>query len=542
MYFDWKFDLQINGSLHTRSSCYIAGVPESIVDRGLGTTPKVIEACVGLMWLVLDSHRIELQGCRTSRRFFQDYFDIVSAVSQNKLTSVYLILRARSERFGLCRTRMSSPAIMRLPTESWIHIFSEAIEPIVDAEGEFCSGRCLRGPVCKRLISFRNIARVCKAWLDPSRTVFWTDVAVGTWNLELLALSVEGPASKASCIQRLLLGPESSQRTDNIRKYLPVLLSRLPGRLKVVQIAQPGQYYAPRVRSAFEEIAIIMETKATGIHYTEKLVLPGMYSDNEIAHALGSFRGISHLHLPLSALTQTSKYSDSLACLTLTSLYLDVDFSCLYGRNQAIQATSAAARNIASAMQPACKQLQHFAIFFKTYHPDTPDVVHTDTFRWLHSIGAPTVQRLSMKASAHPLHDRNGFGIHDFASSEDFAEFPRLETLSLDGCSFSSDAILQMGSFKLKTLNIRLDWPLKEGESNERLHILAALRQPQLGALRDLKISFKEAYIFEYREDNWDKMGMTWAVVEDECLARGIRCKIKYPEERAADRMMEQMD
>src|SRR6202790_4360202 len=55
----------------------------------------------------------------------------------------------------------------------------------------------------QRLAWFRDLAAICKAWMDPIRAQFWTQVTLFT-RLELIAFTraVEGPYAKPGCIRR----------------------------------------------------------------------------------------------------------------------------------------------------------------------------------------------------------------------------------------------------------------------------------------------------------------------------------------------------
>lgn len=420
--------------------------------------------------------------------------------------------------------RLSAVPASSLPPEIALEIIHEACKiaaiPVTPDPEE---ARVLtRNRRKQRLEQFRNLARVCRNWLDPARVVYWAEVTLVTLP-EIIAFAdaLGGPSSKPTCIRSvsffmldyLQYAPMKMHTEEIVAKVLdvfPSILRALPKDLFRFEMDCISHGRLPWTIIIYDCLRSASQSEAGSITNVTSLIIGPRPDTRQFFDALSFARNVTHLALTISNLDDATTFS--LPCPSWRLESFDLNLTYKGGGLDSL------ARPIAEAIQktlaPACSNLKSLNIEIQGRH--IRDFRHSSSLLGLMlSLSHTSLTHLCIRAVQIfpkslelPLRLPNG----DFAAVLLTAQIQcclALQHLELHNVGLHLKMFHQLRCKELRYLEVTGGYPDMRFETD----LVAILDSPELSQLKNLVINFGKGTT----RKAW------WLMLQGKCTSRGIR-------------------
>ena len=394
----------------------------------------------------------------------------------------------------------------------------------------------------QRLAWSRSLAGVCRAWVNPARTLFWEEVTLfSVPELVAFARAVDDDSAKPACIRRLYfrfpsarcypaypVGSPSISTTvvDEARRYFSLTLRRLPTHLNVLHIDCDWKLGHRALYDSLEDAnrdpTWKIDVRALVIAWR-----PISYYDTFAYFTFA--RNIVHLELTITGHDDYDTFR--LQSLQLQSIVLQMQFD--HGSRRYMPN---AAGVLKRALRVACTNLQSLTLNLLD-HDEVGPVFYTEAAAEVLSLAGPSTSVL--KLCAKPISNPNNI-VTVLAAGNAFTLCPSLQHVQLDSCGVSPDVFQRLGCSALRQLEVivteRLYPSSRDGVETMR-DILASINLEELANLEELVVNFSDLD----RDDTpypslisklgpWAGTKQAWKSLEMACAARHIACTIHHPD------------
>lgn len=230
-----------------------------------------------------------------------------------------------------------------------------------------------------RLIHFRTVGVVCKAWLDPARAIFWTEVSLSPFSLSAFIEALRSPTGKPSRIRRVHLFAFPSGKAYNMMPAAPatasiidhvfIAMRSLPTKLDTFTISCPefDDYGDPDELGhiLYDAVWRAVYQYPHRINVRQFAIIPRP-DGRDITPFLQHFHNIRHLHLSITHNDNGFTFTSILLDIQLQSLVIFVDF-----HNQQTGEDESqlgyhieAAERLRESIEPACFELQSLGLYY----------------------------------------------------------------------------------------------------------------------------------------------------------------------------------
>ena len=394
----------------------------------------------------------------------------------------------------------------------------------------------------QRLAWFRTLACVCKAWADPARTAFWTEVTLFTAQ-EIIALArdIKSHSAKPACIRRLSfrlpsqphhhpLPPDYDIMKEEAQRSLLVILRQLPAHLDFFSVNCDQRDYVSEDILYDSLKAACTDGNIPEIDITRlDIDSPPGIQRYDIFRYFTFPRNIVHLVLLVDC-SDFRECTNPIPPMQLESLVLHVDIAGgTWHRGMAI-----AAGCMARMLQPACTMLQLLTLNLRGYDDTLTNILITAINEFL-SLGSPSMTVLNL--CAKPVIGFIAIA-QELADGDAFPPCPALRHLHLDQFDVSPNIFRQMCCSVLRQLEVTVTeidaTPTRDGVGT-MWEIMNSLELKELHNLEDLIIHFGkgetlESDEFMSRGPSTARTEQVWEPLKRACAVRNINCIIYHPD------------
>ena len=399
-----------------------------------------------------------------------------------------------------------------------------------------------------RLWQFRTLASVCKAWLDPARSIFWKEIALPTCTLPRFVFELSRATAKPRCIRKLYVlafAPSARLKVFNdfhppevnsMVQDLSTILHSLPSTLHIFHVScpkvNPDGFVDETGQKLYSAVTKALDLYDGSFAVVTLSVNPRPDARN-IYSVIDHFRNISNLRLSISCHDDASTFASLVLETPLRSLAIDVDFlDVMIDDDSPTGNYILAAEQLRVALKPSCLKLESHTLTFYS-RTDRDPAIYLSVFRTLHEIGHTTVSTFVFRS----MGERTAYG-HTVeppffwakVNVDVLSEFPLLRSLVLDESGISSQVIEYLNCTSLKNLTLVIQEQTEQAGWRTKADVVQILTMPQLSQLEVLRVAFGSVY--QQTGPMWDEMSPSririWAPVEKECIARNIKLILDY--------------
>lgn len=423
-----------------------------------------------------------------------------------------------------------------LPTELLLAIFNEVINThtqtlLLSAEDAMYTSDPTQQIKIRtqRLASFRCLARVCKTWLDPARTVFWTEVVLFSL-LELIdfAGAIHRSESKPACIRTLYFSICTRRHTNavavEVRRCFPDALRRLPPHLHMLGVDTYDQYSSV----IYDILTAAHNDHPSWVIDVHKLFIGYRPNRRDIFSFFAFTRNVVHLVLRISDLDGYDLSGSPCISMELESVVIKIEFDWSPHILDAVH-------SLTRVLGPACTTLQSLTI--ELFYPDFMEkLARAEMIKHILSLNNSTLSTLSLRVmlSYHFQSDINEL-TKQLTDAGAFTSFTALQNLELGGVGIYPDMFRQMGCSALQRLEVTVmeghravKPPVRDGKE-AMSNTLESLALVELAKLERLTIKFANIAVY----GAWSGTRDTWGSIEEECTKRKIECIVEHPIQRS---------
>lgn len=393
----------------------------------------------------------------------------------------------------------------------------------------------------QRLAWFHTLACVCKAWADPARTAFWTEVTLFTAQ-EIIAFAreIRSNSAKPACIRRLSfrlpsqphhhpLPPDYDIMKEQAQRSLLVILRRLPAHLDLFSVNCDERHYVSE-DILYDSLKVAcMDGNIPEIDITRlDIDSPPGIQRYDIFRYFTFARNIVHLVLLVSC-SDFQECTNPIPPMQLESLVLHVDFAGGTG----YRLMTIAAGCMARMLQPACTMLQFLTLNLRGYDDTSTNILITAINEFL-SLGSPSMSVLDL--CAIPVYGFMAVA-QELAGGGAFPPCPALRRLHLDQFDVSPNIFRRMCCSALRQLEVTVTeidaTPTRDGVGT-MWKIMNSLELKELNNLEDLIIHFGKGETLE--SDKFMSRGpltgteRVWEPLRRACAVRNINYIIYHPD------------
>jgi hypothetical protein len=436
---------------------------------------------------------------------------------------------------------------MSLPVEISLMIIGEILKPkdglhSSNDDTDTDSDRPLyRASRKQRLASFRDIACISKAWVDPARTAFWKEINLfNVRELVAFAHAIDKPFAKPSCIRNIYFllpdtifhwEPFPNHLTEQTLRYFPVVLRYLPAHLDVLHVDCPYHYKSPN--GALYKCMQAARQDHTWVIEVSKLIIGPRPPYYDIFSHFAFARNVVHLVLNVSQYDREANFSSPLNSMQLESFFLRIKFASPRWWNYPLAPVTKA---VSRALRPACMELRSFALnLVNLTEGDQTAYTVTKTVEYVLSLCGPSTSSLDLRAI-----DASSNISKELAEAGAVVRCPALLCLRLNQFGVDPDFIRQLVCSELRRLEVTvMDTRQDEAVASVARYgrqtlanLLATLELPELAGLEQLEINFgcKEWVLYESHLGPWTSRKEIWVPLERACAARNITYFIRHAE------------
>jgi hypothetical protein len=394
----------------------------------------------------------------------------------------------------------------------------------------------------QRLAWFRNLASVCKAWVGPARSAFWTEVTLFTvQELVVFAHAIEeGTFAKPTCIRRLYFRfisidkrnpplPNLETVTEEAQRSFFLTLRQLPAQLDVLYVHSDDTYdFIGPDDVLFRSLQATCRDHSFTLDITE-LDIQSPRGIRDVFTYFAFARNIGHLILTVSC--DVAAFKTPFPSMRLKSLVLQMYFD----GGTFLRAMASAARDVTSALRPACTTLHSLTLELYGYDDSSEDT-RIEAIKHVLSLNGPSTSVLNL--CCKPIYGQMTI-LQELVDDNAFPPFPMLLCLHLDGFGVSPDLFRQLGCVELRKLEVTVaetENPSARDGVETMKDILDSIELNELANLEDLAIDFSsvepydEGRPLQRREGRWVDTEPAWTPLEKACAARNVICIIRHPE------------
>jgi hypothetical protein len=415
--------------------------------------------------------------------------------------------------------------IHSFPSELSLSIISEVINGPED------EGKPSKATMARRLAAFRQYAAVCKAWLDPARTVFWKTVAIFSLSeLASLARFASKEGSKPQCIQRLYLtlsgADRGSQSDDNeddtpfeleviqstVERYLPTFLHMLSGHLDMLEVdcKESDLVVLQALQNTHNE-------DPSWFINIEELKIGHRSSTRDVFSIFTFARNVQRLVLKATTIDMLDTWKSPCAFGQLKAL--DLTFVFEEDEDEDEDEISEVAGALTHALKPACESLESFTLGLPKFDRVTR-TTRVEVGRHLLSLGGHSTSFLRLYGP--PATQVTNF-IGELNKYDALPLVPALQRLELHDVAIAVDIFEKMGCMELRQLEMTMKTKGIDVGTSEALAYLTklSLETATLPKLEKLEVNVKTEFIPIFILTG---LGPKWEKLRQFCTERDIDC------------------
>jgi hypothetical protein len=376
----------------------------------------------------------------------------------------------------------------------------------------------------QRLSLFRDMGLVCKAWLDPARTVFWSKVTLFALpEFIAFARAVNSSSGKPECIRQLYLQiagdatnddstPAFAEVAQEVKRYFPDALRRLPAHLDELHINCQGNDVL------LHDVLQATHSDPSWVIDVNKLTIGARIDKRDIFPVFAFARNVHHLALVLDTSDTSDTFSSPCSFKQLRSLVIQLEFD----GDEDCDVLPDVTNSVMRTLKPACEALQSLTLDLLRLDDVNPTTRVEAVKPLLHLTGSST-SFLSLLAT--PTRDPINF-IAELSRADALLSCPTLRRLDLRDVGASVEAFSQLGCSDLQQLEIivkAVGVSVMVGEAFANL-IQVSLEQPELSKLEKLKVYVKTMFIPMFLIPG---TGKPWNNLRNFCASRNIDYNVK---------------
>lgn len=383
--------------------------------------------------------------------------------------------------------------LLSCPTEIHLMIISEAFGLYNLQALRFLDRAMRKERRALRLKMFCRIAVVCKTWLDPARTVFWSEVALFTVG-ELVAFSraVQHPSSKPACIRSLHLRlpqnidqkspprpkEELLKEAKEAKAEFPAALRLLPAHLDELRV-DCDNHHPARNHVLYHSISTACQdpTWIIDIPYLRIGPRPSLLLDTFTYFRFT--RNVRHLELSFTSRDDSQTFGSPLPLMQLDSLVLRMKFDGVTYLHRMPFAASA----VAKVLRQSCTTLRSLFIHLLAVDEIEPSKF-IQTMKNIFSLLSPSLSTFKLRARTGTPETENPTLI--LTSSKAFVPCPTLRKLYLDDVGLTPEVFRQLKCTELRELEVEVKKP---GSFEFKARLFRCLAVPELRNIEVLKIN-----------------------------------------------------
>ncbi|KIM79481.1 hypothetical protein PILCRDRAFT_10315 [Piloderma croceum F 1598] len=424
--------------------------------------------------------------------------------------------------------------ILSLPVEINLTIIGEILKPKdglhssnddTDTDSDHSLHKAARR---QRLASFRDIACISKAWVDPARTAFWKEINIfSIRELVALAHAFDKPSAKPTCIRSVYFRfPDFLFRSGSSERHLaeealtcfPVILHYLPAHLDVLHVNCPYNY-SPLNEALYKCMQAACRDHTWAIE-VPKLIIGARPLHCDIFPYFAFARNVVQLVLNVNQYDTEETFSSSPHSMQLESFSIQMTFD---GPTLYNHPMSSVTKAVSQVLRSACMELRSLVItLFNACRIDPKTCANLRAVKHILSLCGPSTNNLDLRAVRFSCNISK-----ELAEAEIVVRCPALRCLRLNKFGVHPDFFRQLGCSELRQLEVDMpqddvDASAVRGDGDTLLNLLASLELPELANLERLEITEEIAYPSRPPIE-------VWLPLERACAARNIACSIRHP-------------